>query len=287
MKLYIIYDSYQYSVNRWFAEHLLECAADCSLDAELIISEDLTTGISGGEAYALYNGQHLTKNSAVIMRTISPFLSEFLETAGFSVFNSAEISRICNDKRLSYLKAADAGAKIIDTQFADNITEIKLPFPYVIKTPDGHGGKEIFPVSNLSEKLSAEDFFAGRKKMLAQEFSPVIGKDIRFYCLGGSFLKAVERSSAGGFKSNFSLGGTASAYEPNEEELSLLYSLLNVFSKTPDFIGVDFLPGLPGENDKPTLYFNEFEDVVGTRTLYSVYNIDAARLFIDYITKMI
>jgi glutathione synthase/RimK-type ligase-like ATP-grasp enzyme len=45
----------------------------------------------------------------------------------------------------------------------------------------------------------------------------------------------------------------------------------------PDFIGVDFVFG------DGNVYLNEIEDVVGTRMLYSLTELDPARMYMEYI----
>ena len=46
-----------------------------------------------------------------------------------------------------------------------------------------------------------------------------------------------------------------------------------------DFVGIDFI----FDNGRPVL--NEMEDVVGTRMLYSLTNLDPARMYMEYIAR--
>ncbi|MBP5313113.1 MAG: hypothetical protein J6112_09815, partial [Clostridia bacterium] len=78
---------------------------------------------------------------------------------------------------------------------------------------------------------------------------------------------------------NFSLGGKAEPYTLSPEEEETVYKIVREL-KSPDLIGADFLVTEEG------LLFNEIEDVVGTRMLYAVYGIDAAKVFADYVSGL-
>ena len=47
----------------------------------------------------------------------------------------------------------------------------------------------------------------------------------------------------------------------------------------PDFVGIDFVFGREG------VYLNEIEDVVGTRMLYELTDLDPARMYMEYIAQ--
>ena len=55
--------------------------------------------------------------------------------------------------------------------------------------------------------------------------------------------------------------------------------IVSALGTVPDFVGIDFFPDVNGP------VFNEIEDVAGTRMLYSVYGIDAAKVYADYMTN--
>ena len=93
--------------------------------------------------------------------------------------------------------------------------------------------------------------------------------------LGGEVLAAAKRSSLSDFRSNFSLGGKAEiVHVPKEvkDVLGKVYSALGC-----DFVGVDFI-----RHDGKWI-LNEIEDVVGTRMLYSLTDIDAAKIYVEYV----
>ncbi len=89
------------------------------------------------------------------------------------------------------------------------------------------------------------------------------------FVLGNEVIGAVLRESTSSFKANYTLGGTVRPYLLNESELELVGRISS--SLKADFIGIDFLLNKQGE-----LLFNEIEDVVGCRSLYSTSDVNAA-----------
>jgi glutathione synthase/RimK-type ligase-like ATP-grasp enzyme len=109
-------------------------------------------------------------------------------------------------------------------------------------------------------------------------FEP-IGRDLRVYCDGKEILASVLRESSS-FKANLSQGGMASIIElPQSIEVMVKSILQDIQS---DYIGIDFLYG-----HEDRFVFNEIEDVVGSRALYQLTDIDIADFYIAYIAGKI
>ena len=260
---WIVYDSKQYERNRWFAEELQKHCLSFG-DAKLIITERLRFGISADRPILLYDGAPISAPDFVIMRSIFPLLSDFLEAAGVRVFNDSTTARICNDKRLTHLSVLRSGVRMMDTLFFDRdyFSENALSavsYPAVVKSASGHGGKEVFFV-------------------IQKPFSPS-GQDLRVYVLGGRVIGSALRTSDS-LKSNFSLGGKATFHTLAAHEQSAVSAVISSLPFSPDFIGIDFLYG--GSD----LIFNEIEDVVGTRMLYETSDLDPASLYVSYIKNV-
>lgn len=280
---WLIYDRLQYSKNEWFAEKMMR---ECSRFSEmkLIITENLQFGVCGGNYLYKYNGETLAPADFAVSRTIYPLLSRFSEQSGIRLFNSYAVSQICNDKRMTYSAAARLGIPIMQTEFYDKrFFDYGLlksaEYPLIIKSAGGHGGSEVFKVSDFSEAAECVSGLASNG-FLTQKICPTVGRDLRAYVLGGKIIACVLRSSES-FKSNYSLGGKAELYPTDEKIRSAVKKVLSVFEKTPDFIGIDFLL------DSGRLIFNEIEDVVGTRMLYETSDIDPVRLYADHIKSAI
>ena len=275
---WVVYDAEQYRINTWFADELLRyCRAFC--DARLIISDRLSFGVGDDGWRMSYDGEVIEKPDLAITRTIFPLLSFFLEESGVRVFNDHRTSKICNDKRLTYMSVRGA-APVMDTVFCDrgffDIAQAEgIGYPAVLKSASGHGGKEVFLI-NSAEELSEKIGSLRSSGFLLQKLCYPYGQDLRVYVLGGRVVGSVMRSSDG-FRSNYSLGGRAESYDLSREESALVDGILRAVPFSPDFVGIDFL------YSGGRLIFNEMEDVVGTRMLYDAADIDAAAMYTEYI----
>ena len=278
MNGWLIYDAEGCKRNGWFIDRLIDSGKKLGLHLTLVLAEDLLFGVKDHKRFvARKNSSELLPDFAVC-RTIYPLLSRTLEALGVPTFNSADVSTICNDKRLTHAFFADKGIAMADTFFLSksSFAPRNYCYPSVIKSPAGHGGREVYLASCQKE---AEEIVAGApgEYMLLQ---PLVkpGVDVRVYLLGGKILASVKRTSATDFRSNFSLGGNVELYSANEE-IKKVTDL--VFEKLkPTFVGVDFTFD---ENGKPLL--NEIEDVVGTRMLYKLTDLEVSELLMDEIRR--
>lgn len=280
---WLIYDKKQYENNEWFAAEILKnCSPFCKI--KTVLAEELVFGAAGGKTFFEYGSKSVAAPSFAVNRSIFPLLSQTLEKSGTRVFNSFEVSALCNDKRKTYLAVSGLGGAVLKTaffekRFFDPASAKCFGFPCVLKSAAGHGGREVFLIHDekeLEKCLSALDF----GEFLLQEFCSDCA-DIRVYVLGGKVLGAVLRKPRdGSFKSNFSLGGSVRAVEMNKALLLATKRVLAAFSHAVDFVGIDFL--FDGKN----YIFNEIEDVVGTRMLYKTTDVDAAKEFSRYIENV-
>ena len=155
-------------------------------------------------------------------------------------------------------------------------SQLPFSYPVILKAVDGHGGSEVYKIHTETEltkylkDLRTEDF-------ILQELCTNPGIDVRVFTLGKEILGAVKRISTSSFKSNYSLGGSATAYTLKPEEESLVKTILNLLDF--DLAGIDFILDKEGR-----FLFNEIEDVVGTRTLYLNYDFDVVELFLKHIS---
>ncbi len=276
MKGWLIYDEVGRMRNGWFIDRLISCAANNKLNLELIRAEDLVFGVKDGKIEFYVRGREVAVPDFAICRTIFPLLSKSLEKAGAHVYNSALVSAVCNDKRATHLYFANLGIPMAATCFCDKTSFCaqNYDYPAVLKSVDGHGGKEVYMVNSPEEAERTLNAVAGKGFLLQKPVKK--GEDVRVYLLNGRILAAVKRRSEIDFRSNFSRGGKAELVMPTgemEQVTSLVYQQLR-----PMFVGVDFVFDMWGN---PLL--NEIEDVVGTRMLYELTNLHAADLFIDEI----
>ncbi|MBQ9130427.1 MAG: ATP-grasp domain-containing protein [Clostridia bacterium] len=278
MKGWLIYDDQGANRNRWFASALCESAVKYGLNLDLVLVKDLQFGVCEGKKAVKLCGKTAVLPDFVICRTIFPILSEFFEELGVPVFNNAEVSRVCNDKRRTHLVFSDMGIGMADTLFFEKHTfsSLALEYPAVLKSNDGHGGKQVFWVNNEKEaEMRLQDGL--EKSFLAQK--PVTpGRDVRVYLLDNEVIFAALRSCETDFRSNFSLGGKISRYTPSAEMLSVIDRVQDRLS--PFYVGIDFTFD---EEGRPLL--NEIEDVVGARMLYELTDLSLHDLYLDRLSQ--
>lgn len=279
LKGWLIYKKQDAEKNQGFIRMLVEEASKLHITLQLVFEEDSFYGIKNNQfilSHSIFDSKEI---HFAIVRTINPLLTKQLEYIGLRCFNNSAISEICNDKALTYQFATKLGLPVLDTYFISHETfqpeHVTFESPMVLKQVDGRGGNEVYLIKNVEEiiiKLKEYPY----KKFVLQEFSDNPGKDVRVFVIGSKVIGAVLRESSTSFKANYTLGGHVSAYKLNEAE-NILVNKITASIKA-DFIGIDFLL-----NSKKEFIFNEIEDVVGCRSLYSTSDVNAASLYINYI----
>ncbi len=278
MRGWLVYNAKGIKRNEWFASALCDSASKFGLDLELVLVKDLRFGVSEGKKSVKLRGNTVSLPDFVICRTILPLLSEFFEALGVPVFNSAEVSRICNDKRRTHLVFSDMGIDMADTIFFEKQTfdPSSLGYPAVLKSNDGHGGKQVFWANNEKDAEMRLQNGLGTAFLAQRPVMP--GKDVRVYLLDGEVIFAALRSCETDFRSNYSLGGNVACYTPSAEMLSVVSKVQNRLS--PFYVGIDFTFN---EEGQPLL--NEIEDVVGARMIYELTDLSMHDLYLDRLSK--
>lgn len=244
---YLFYDVKDIERNQSFISWLIETAERAGI----------TLTLQGHNAY-----KDLEPPDFIINRSRYYEISDYFNVPSF---NEAQVTRIANDKFLTY-------------EFFKDIVPMKrtskIPFfPSIVKSTDGHGGTEVF-LANDETDLHLDDC----KEYIYQEINSVLGKDLRVYILDNKIVTSILRFNPQDFKSNYSLGGQTSLYTLRDIDLEVIQTILN---KLPiHYGGIDFL--LDEENN---LILNEIEDPVGARMLYNLTDINIVELFIQSIKK--
>ena len=213
-----------------------------------------------------------------IVRNRDSKLCKRLEENNIRCFNSSYVVNIGNDKWEMYKDFNAAGIPVMYTQ------RTKLPYPFVMKPVDGHGGENVYLIKNADEYKRAIDTNPDEKtgKFIFQVPATEKGRDIRVYVVGGIILTAMERIAVDtekDFRSNYSLNGNAKEHALTDEELKLAAKVADHIKA--DFVGIDLIYN----NGRPVV--NEIEDAVGTRMLYSLTDIDPVREFVAHIADII
>ena len=260
----LVYTSADAEYNKWFIDHIIEEGRKCNLDIRLVLSDK----------------EEVSDNDIdfAIVRNRDSKLCKRLEENNIRCFNSSYVVNIGNDKWEMYKDFNAAGIPVMYTQ------RTKLPYPFVMKPVNGHGGENVYLIKNADEYKRAIDTKPDEKtgEFIFQVPATEKGRDIRVYVVGGIILTAMERIAVDtekDFRSNYSLNGNAKEHALTDEELKLAAKVADHIKA--DFVGIDLIYN----NGKPVV--NEIEDAVGTRMLYSLTDIDPVREFVAHIADII
>lgn len=233
--------------------------------------------------------QKNTLPSLVLNRTRTPEVSRWYQEREIPVFHEDVLVELANDKfkSLEYFRRHLSkevlrekwcpDSRLLPKEEMEKIFfgKKELPGNKVVKSLDGHGGREVFLTGEISEvsmdyyvdsdldKCRDFSILRGRDCMLQERISSD-SQDLRVYILGGEIYQAVLRTGKNDFRSNFSLGGTAKAYELNREQTDWIWQFVKVLpGQQSGMLGIDFILDRDGR-----LIFNEIEEMVGCRMLY-------------------
>ena len=258
-----MYDACDYGVNRLFAEHMAEAGRTYDLDIRVVLTQNFGNALCNPPDF-------------VISRQRNPLLSARLESLGIPVFNNAKVCELCNDKRKTH--AFLEGLPLMETEYpVPGIAYIPKRYPVVIKPAFGHGGDR---VALANDRAEVENALAAilPQPALAQEVASEAGKDLRVYVLFGGIVAAVLRTARSGIVSNFKRGGNVELHTVTKEERSLAEAVIARFAAHGAplcFAGIDLMY----HHGAPVV--NEVEDVVGSRMLYQVSDMDIITMYVE------
>lgn len=258
MKIWLVYDAFEAERNRRYIDFYFEKCKLKQIDIELAIVEE---GIDFEQL-----------PDVAIVRTMNPELSEKLEDKGVRVYNSSFLSRIANNKWKTYGYLKDRGIRLPETFL---VSEDFVPpyYPMVLKPVGGKGGKDVEMINNIEEFKSYRQRVEG--EIIAQRPVSDVGKDLRVYVVGNEIVKAMLRVSRTDFRSNFCLGGAAREYSLSDWEKREVEKVMKQFDI--GYAGLDFI------FDNGKIIFNEIEDVVGARMLYTYTDVDIVDIYLNFI----
>ena len=274
----LVYTSADAEYNKWFIDHIIEEGRKCNLDIRLVLSDKEEVS----DIDEISDREEVPDNDIdidfAIVRNRDSKLCKRLEENNIRCFNSSYVVNIGNDKWEMYKDFNSAGIPVMYTQ------RTKLPYPFVMKPVNGHGGENVYLIKNADEYESVISNIPDERQgdLIYQVIATEKGRDIRVYVVGGIILTAMERiavDSEKDFRSNYSLNGNAKEHALTDEELKLAAKVADHIKA--DFVGIDLIYN----NGRPVV--NEIEDAVGTRMLYSLTDIDPVREFVAHIADIV
>jgi len=172
-----------------------------------------------------------------------------LERLGVHVFNGADVIETVRDKLHTHQILAESGIDTPDTMLAKFPVDMKLieetiGFPVVVKTLNGALGIGVFLIesrSALSDLMELVGETNPNLQLIFQKFVSVSkGRDLRLFVVDGEVIAAMERRAQdGGFKANYSTGGSVHFFDADDEAKEIAIKTSNVLNI--DVGGIDLL----------------------------------------------
>lgn len=228
-----------------------------ALDIELLVLKpgefDLVVDSKGAWS-AIYQGRELRKPDFIIPRCGSETnyftlaVLRHFEHQGVAIANGPAAVEAVADKLHTLQVLAGANLPIPKTILGKfpvdvGLVERELGFPVVVKKLKGTRGAGVMlcqdraqfdDLANLLDGATGADF------LFQQYVRASHGRDVRVLVINGKAVAAMERrSSDGGFKSNISLGGHGTLYDPAPEMATLAVNVARELKL--DVAGVDIL----------------------------------------------
>lgn len=278
MKGWLIYDKQSANENMSYIEWFIDEAKQQSIQLELVYRESLTIGIVDGKHQLFIDQNTVTLPNFAVIRTIEPVLQVFLEACHIHTFNSGMVSTICNHKMLTHMEVNKLHIPMVPTYFTCKKTLPENPpitYPLVIKEASGRSGKQVHLIKNHEEWKMAFSTLS-TNDIIIQSANVELGKDVRVFVIGKEIIGAVLRVNKNDFRANFKLGGDAEPFTLSAADRKMIQKIIDHFDFS--LVGIDFLIGKDGE-----LLFNEIEDVVGSRILSEVSNVNLLEKYVTYI----
>ena len=279
---WLIYSKKDALENSSYIDWFIEEARLQNIRLTLILREDFTIGLSNNKHTVKLGQQKVNLPQFAVVRIIEPFLSLHLEMCGIKVFNSSTISTICNHKSLTHLEMSKLQIPMVNMIFVkkENLSDVPpMDFPFVVKEATGRSGKQVHLITDSQDwrrcypTLDSTD-------LVIQSTQVQAGKDVRVFIVGKEIVGAVLRENKNDFRANFKLGGTASWYPLQVDQINIINKIIHHLDFS--MVGIDFLIG---PNDE--FLFNEIEDVVGSRILSKTSDINILNKYITHIKNHI
>lgn len=270
---WLIYNREDAAKNSGYIDWMLDEAKSLNLDLHLYYRDDIQIGHRSNQLYVEHKQQPIRLPDFAIVRTIDPFFTKQLEKLHIACFNSSIISELANDKAKTHQYLTSIGIPMADTVYCHGQPRaVDMEFPFIAKDIHGRGGKQVYLIEQDKDLHALPD-----AKWIVQK-PGVFGKDIRVFVIGTRIVAAVLRESSSTFKANYTLGGSASLYELSASEKTLVERVIACF----DFgmVGIDFIFAEDG-----SLLLNEIEDVVGSRTLSALSDLNIVKEYLLFIKE--
>lgn len=233
-----------------------EVARTAGVELTVLRPQDFDLIVGSGDNWsAIYQGRTLPKPDLIIPRTGSETsyftlaVLRHFERQGVAMVNGPAAIEAVADKLQTLQILSRAGLPIPKTILGKfpvdvGVVERELGFPVVVKTLKGTRGDGVLlcldreQFNDLAKLLDGAN--PGADFIFQQYIKSSHGRDVRVLVINGKAIAAMERRSAdGSFKSNISLGGVGSCFDPPEPMARLAVRVTHALGL--DVAGVDIL----------------------------------------------
>lgn len=172
-----------------------------------------------------------------------------MERMGVKIFNTSSTIETVADKLHTHQVLVENALPTPATMLAKfpvniELVEQKLGFPVVVKTLLGSNGSGVFLIEDAARFHDLMELIGETNpgiQLIFQKFVAVSkGRDLRLFVVDGKVIACMERRArAGGFKANFSTGGTVQEFIPDQEAIDLAVKTARVLNI--QVAGIDLL----------------------------------------------
>jgi gamma-F420-2:alpha-L-glutamate ligase len=234
---------------KWIAEE----AEKHHFKIDILFIEEISIQFSNGKGDIFVNGERVTLPDFVLFRAYDFHLVHFLEAENILALNTAESQELSLNKwrthqTLSQYQIPQPLCMYYCSVDNSNFEQLKqsLGLPFIAKESSGAQGKEVFLVENETDFLSIrESAKISGKEWFYQEFiKSSYGRDVRVYVVGDKILGSFLRTSDIDFRSNISLGATATQFDLDDQTKDMVLRVTRTIGVS--IAGVDLLFGEKG-----------------------------------------
>lgn len=172
-----------------------------------------------------------------------------LERLGVKIFNPASTIETVADKLHTHQILAENKLPTPDTMLAKfpvdiDLIENTIGFPVVVKTLLGSNGSGVFLIESADAFNDLMELIGETNPNIQIIFQKFVasskGRDIRLFVVEGEVIASMERRARdGGFKANYSTGGTVREFVPDERAKELAIKTAEVLNI--QVAGIDLL----------------------------------------------
>jgi gamma-F420-2:alpha-L-glutamate ligase len=154
-----------------------------------------------------------------------------LERLGVKIFNTASTIEMVADKLHTHQVLAENGLPTPATMLAKfpvdiDLIERTIGFPVVVKTLLGSNGSGVFLIENADAFHDLMELIGETNPNIQIIFQQFVahskGRDIRVFVVDGEVVASMERRARdGGFKANYSTGGTVTEFVADQAAIDM------------------------------------------------------------------